>query len=67
MMVMNILKHVALEGQEIYYVFAKSVRLSTIFCDHVVNDDKVATKKKNIADEVGVILQAKLKQLAPTP
>ncbi|CAL5427378.1 unnamed protein product [Camellia sinensis] len=84
--------------------------LSTIFCDHVVNDDKVsknhgsklnqitflllvwfgskfhsgwvnrtkpnhaypllrkvATKKKNIADEVGVILQAKLKQLAPTP
>ncbi|THG22668.1 hypothetical protein TEA_011535 [Camellia sinensis var. sinensis] len=30
-------------------------------------NSRVATKKKNIADEVGVILQAKLKQLAPTP
>ena len=28
---------------------------------------EVATKKKSIADEAGAILQAKLKQLAPTP
>ncbi|KAL7001549.1 Prefoldin subunit 5 [Sarracenia purpurea var. burkii] len=28
---------------------------------------EVATKKKSIADEVGAILQVKLKQLAPTP
>ncbi|GFS39603.1 hypothetical protein Acr_00g0063920 [Actinidia rufa] len=27
----------------------------------------VATKKKSIADEAGAILQAKLKQLTPTP
>ncbi|CAL5430163.1 unnamed protein product [Camellia sinensis] len=57
------------------YFIEKTMAEGKDYCERKINLLKsnydqlveVATKKKNIADEVGVILQAKLKQLAPTP
>lgn len=44
--------------------FERRIKLLKSNYDQLV---EVASKKKSIADEAGVILQAKLKQMAPTP
>ncbi|KAK3007878.1 hypothetical protein RJ639_013708 [Escallonia herrerae] len=57
------------------YFIEKTMVEGKDYCERKINLLKsnydqlleVATKKKNIADEAGAILQAKLKQLAPTP
>ncbi|KAA8541479.1 hypothetical protein F0562_025442 [Nyssa sinensis] len=57
------------------YFIEKTMAEGKDYCERKVNLLKsnydqlveVATKKKSIADEAGVFLQAKLKQLAPTP
>ncbi|KAH7856561.1 hypothetical protein Vadar_002829 [Vaccinium darrowii] len=57
------------------YFIEKTMAEGKDYCERKINLLKsnydqlleVATKKKSIADEAGVILQAKLKQLAPTP
>lgn len=56
------------------YFIEKTMAEGKDYCERKINLLKsnfdqlieVASKKKNIADEVGAILQAKLKQLAPT-
>ena len=57
------------------YFIEKTMAEGKDYCERKINLLKsnydqlleVATKKKSIADEAGAILQAKLKQLAPTP
>ncbi|XP_059656497.1 prefoldin subunit 5 [Cornus florida] len=57
------------------YFIEKTMAEGKDYCERKINLLKsnydqlveVATKKKSIADQVGVILQSKLKQLAPTP
>uniref|UniRef100_A0A5B7BKX0 Putative prefoldin subunit 5 n=1 Tax=Davidia involucrata TaxID=16924 RepID=A0A5B7BKX0_DAVIN len=57
------------------YFIEKTMAEGKDYCERKINLLKsnydqlieVATKKKSIADEAGVILQAKLKQLAQTP